>query len=234
MGEPLPGDIPDPTHLKTQNVLLKEDIVASKGEWLVYAGTPDFSWTLPIQTIARIVSNKEAVQLQEDINTTNLINQGANAAAFANGSWIYALIGGTVEPNSPVHLVVYDSGSAVFKIGFVNAFSAAIASIAVTLLLATIVTTTNHNLKVGQTASISDATNSLNNGDFIVTEVIDSTSYIVQNSNAVAQGSAGGNSINDAELNGGTAKFIKRSGDTFDQEGSINEIGVFAMTGLGL
>ena len=42
MGEPLPGDIPDPTHLKTTNVLVAADEVADRGDYLIYDDVTDF------------------------------------------------------------------------------------------------------------------------------------------------------------------------------------------------
>jgi len=233
MGEPVPGDIPDPTHVKTANVLLANDIIQSKGDWLIYSSSPA-SWNPPIQTAARIISEQQAVQLQQDINTTDILNAVANAAAFGNGSWVYALCAGNVEPNSPVHLVVYDSGSAVFKIGFVSAFTVNIASIAFSTPEVTVTTSTPHNLQQGDIVGLNDTTGNTNDGKFLVLTVPSTTTFTISNVGGAVQGGAAGTSNNNAADNNAAAKFIKRSGDTFSQEGVLNEIGVFSMTGLGL
>ena len=137
MGEPRPGDIPDPTHLKTTNPLIEGDQVANVGEYLIYNQISDF-WIVPTPISApRLVSNLEAVQLEQDINTTGLADGVANAAAFGNGSWIYALLAGDVLPNSPVIMAVFDNQNGKFEIGFTNAVTAG-GNVTVATLVATV------------------------------------------------------------------------------------------------
>ncbi len=234
MGEPLPGDIPDPTHLKTQNVLLAASQVAKKGDWLIYNDGLN-SWDIPTNLDpARRITSLEAVQLQEDIDTTNILNAVANAAAFANGSWVYALIAGKVLPNSPVFLVSFENASSIFQIGFISTITAFIQSITFSDPDVTVTTNIPHGLTVGDVVVIANATNGANNGEFIVKTITSNLIFIADNPNGVAQAGVAGQTENKASVNGGDAKFIKRSGDTFAQEGVANEIGVFAMTGLGL
>jgi len=235
MGEPLPGDIPDPTHLKTQNVLLEATQVAKKGDWLGYS-TANNAWGnfLNLDPSRRITS-LQAVQLQEDIDTTDILNAIANAAVFANGSWVYALIAGDVLPNSQVYLISFEDASSVFRIGFTTAINAIIDTFTKDDPEMTIVTDTPHGLIVGEKVVITGSTSAANDGTFVVTKIVSTLSFTYINAAGVAEsGLAATNAENTAALNGGDAKFIKRSGDTFAQEGVVNEIGVFAMTGLGL
>ncbi len=234
MGEPLPGDIPDPTHIKTQNVLLGATQVASKGDWLVYSEA-NSSWNIPVNLDPpRRITSLEAVQLQEDIDTTNILNAVANAAVFANGSWVYALIAGDVLPNSQVFLVSFENASSIFQIGFVSTITAFIQSITFSAPDVTVTTNIPHGLTVGDVVIIANATNVANDGEFIVKTIISNLIFIADNPNGVAQAGVAGQTENKAAVNGGDAKFIKRSVNTFAQEGIVNEIGVFAMTGLGL
>ncbi len=231
MGEPLPGDIPDPTHLKTTNPLLEGSQVGVKGDWLTYDEGTDF-WTLAAVTAPRLIPNTEALQLQQDIDTTNLADGIANAAAFGNGSWVYALMAGDCLPNKPVILVVFDSGSSVFRYGFTN-FLTVEGDISVATLVATVVTDDPHGYKVGDKVTIVSASLDETGIPVTITTIVDSTTFTFVTTSSDF-GSETATSNFDAILNGGTAKFIKRSGDTFAQKGVQNEIGVFAMTGLGL
>jgi hypothetical protein len=233
MGEPQPGDIPDPTHIKTENILLDADVIASKGDWINYNTGTDFWGAIPNQTFERIITERETVQLQQDIQTTGLVDGAANAAAFGNGSWVYALLGGDVLPNTPVILVVYDSGSGVFKIGFVNSLTIN-GDASLTSNVGTFVSDEDNGYKVGDKVTIIAA--SLNGGaatTVIITRINSSTSFdfdFTETNFTTESATSDFSAIN----NGGAAKFIKRSGDTFAQKGTINEVAVVAMTGLGL
>ena len=231
MGEPLPGDIPDPTHIKTAKPLLKALQVGFKGEWLTYDEGVDF-WEIPIKTAPRLISNAEAMQLEQDIDTATLADGVASAAAFANGSWVYSFLAGNCIPNSPVILVVFDAGSGVFRFGFTNSLTVE-GDINVATLIATVVTDDPHGYKVGQKVTIVSA--SLNEtGEIVtITKIVDSTTFEFVTTTGDF-GSQTATSTFSAIENGGSAKFIKRSGDTFAQKGVLNEIGVVAMTGVGL
>ena len=232
MGEPLPGDIPDPTHLKTQNVLLEANQQAKKGDWLGYS-TANNAWGNFLNLDpARKISSLEAVQLQEDIDTTDILNAIANAAAFANGSWVYALIAGDVNPNSPVFLVSFEDASSVFRIGFVSTIISNIVTLTFSTPTITAVTLTQHGLSIGDKVVITNT--AVQNGTFIVTAITDAFTFTYDNLATGVTAGAVGEVNNQASLNRADAKYIKRSGDTFAQEGVVNEIGVFAMTGLGL
>lgn len=232
MGEPRPGDIPDPTHLKTTNPLIEGDQVANVGEYLIYNDISDF-WIVPTPISApRLISNLETVQLEQDINTTGLADGVANAAAFGNGSWIYALLAGDVIPNSPVVMAVFDSGSSVFKIGFTNSITAD-GDVAVTTLVATVTTDVVHGYKVGDKVTIVSA--SLDeSGEIVTITSVPTTTTFTFTTTTGDFGSETATSNYSAIANGGSAKYIKRSGDTFAQKGVLNEIGVIAMTGVGL
>ncbi len=231
MGEPLPGDIPDPTHLKTTNALLEGEQVGVKGDWLTYDEGTDF-WQLAAVTAPRLIPNTEAIQLQEDILTTNIADGVVNAAAFGNGSWVYALMAGDCLPNKPVILVVFDSGSSVFKYGFTNSLTVE-GDISVATLIATVVTDDPHGYKVGDKVTIVSASLDETGVPVTIATIVDPTTFTFVTTSSDF-GSETATSNFDAILNGGSAKYIKRSGDTFAQKGVLNEIGVFAMTGLGL
>ena len=231
MGEPLPGDIPDPTHLKTTNPLLEGSQVGVKGDWLIYNEGTDF-WQLATKTAPRLISDAEAVQLQQDIDTTNLADGVANAAAFGNGSWVYSFLAGDCLPNSPVLLVVFDSGSSVFQYGFANSITIE-GEVSVSTLVATIFTDDPHGYKVGQKVTVMSASLDEDGQIVTITSVADPTTFtfVTTTSDFTIEDVTSNFS---AIENGGLAKFIKRSGDTFAQKGVFNEIGVIALTGLGL
>ena len=231
MGEPLPGDIPDPTHLKTTNALLEGEQVGFKGEWLTYDEGTDF-WQLATKTAPRLISDAEAIQLQEDIDTTNLADGTANAAGFGNGSWVYAFLAGDCLPNSPVVLVVFDAGSGVFAYGFTNSITVE-GDISGASNVATIVTDDPHGYKVGDIIIPVSAFLDETGKPVTITEIINATTFTFDTTSSDF-GSETATSTFSAIQNGGSAKFIKRSGDTFAQKGVLNEIGVVAMTGLGL
>ncbi len=231
MGEPLPGDIPDPTHLKTTNPLIKATQVASRGEYLIYDTASDF-WEVPLQTASRLVPNLEMVQIEQDIDTTGLADGVANAAAFGNGSWIYAFLAGDVLPNTPVIAAVFDSGSSVFKIGFTNSVTAD-GDIVVATLVATVTTDVAHGYKVGDLVTIVSASLDETGTLVTITTVPTATTFTFTTTSSDFSTETATSNYS-AISNGGSAKFIKRSGDTFAQKGVLNEIGVIALTGVGL
>lgn len=231
MGEPRPGDIPDPSHLKTTNPLIEGDQVANVGEYLIYNQISDF-WIVPTPISApRLISNLEAVQLEQDIDTTGLADGVANAAAFGNGSWIYALLAGDVLPNSPVVMVVFDTGAG-FAIGFTNEITVE-GDLTITSSVATVITDDPHGYKVGDKVTIVNVFLNETGEIVTITSIIDSTTFTVATTSSDFSTSTATSNFSALE-NGGSAKFIKRSGDTFAQKGVLNEIGIIAMTGVGL
>lgn len=232
MGEPRPGDIPDPTHLKTANALLKGDEVKSKGGWIFYDTGIDF-WKTVIQTAPRLISAKEAMQLQQDIDTTGLTDGVANAAAFANGSWVYALLAGDCLPNSPVVLQVFDDGAGNFPIGIANQVAVE-GDISVTSLLATVITDDVHSYKKGDRVTITAASLDETGVAVVITKIVNSTTFEFVTTSSDFTTETAISTYSAIENEHAAGKFIKRSGDTFAQKGVLNEIGVFAMTGVGL
>ena len=166
------------------------------------------------------------------IDSTGLADGTANAASFGNGSWVYALLAGDCIPNKPVVLVVFDSGSSVFKYGFANSFTVE-GDVSVTNFVATVVTDDPNGYKVGDKVTVVSASLDETGQIVTITSIVNPTTFtFVTTSIDFASETATSNFS--AIENGGSAKFIKRSGDTFAQKGVLNEIGVIALTGLGL
>lgn len=231
MGEPQPGDIADPTHVKTTNILLEADQVGLVGEWAVYNTVTDF-WAMA-QIVLEDALPTGAVQLQQDINSTGLADGVANAAAFGNGSWVYAFIAADVLPNSEVFLIVFDTtGSGPNAIGFSNSVTFQ-GDVVVATNIGTFTSDIAVNFRVGEKITFIST---------IITETTPLVVLSVSNNGLVVtfattsgdNASTEATATNSAIENGGDAKFIKRSGDTFAQKGVKNEIGVFSMTGARL
>lgn len=237
MGEPLPGDIPDPIYLKTTNVPLAGSIVQTVGDWLEWDAVKASYDAISVTTPRQLVVNN-IVQLQQDIDTLNpvLADGVANAAAFGNGSWVYAFCAAAIEPNTEVYAVVFDNG-ALNEVGFAQTVAVTISTIDNVTNVVTVVTATNHNLRVGDTFAVAGTSTAADGGTFRVVK-LDATlpltkftfDHINANYSAVV-----GTITQDAAVNhNGVAKFIKVSGATIVAPSALGNIGIFSLLGKGL
>ena len=227
MGEPLPGDIPDPIYLKTTNVSLTATQVVARGDFLRPFDNNNWE-AIPTANVGFI--NADVVQSQEAQDSTGFSAGEVNLAAFGAGSWIYARIGEVMGNEKPVRLAVYFNGTANF-VGYVNSLTVALD----TSIqgdgsgVVTVINTTDRGVKIGDSITVSGTTNY--NETFQVTAVTtDGLTITMENStNTSAVLENAGNLQITVTSATATAKFIKVSGQTVMSAAAIDDIGVFAL-----
>lgn len=227
MGEPQPGDFPDPIYVKTANILLKANQVGSAGDYARYNPAATASWNVidtTLITAQGTVLGSGFVQLQQDVDTTGIADAVANAGAFGPGSWFYGLANGTLNPNDYVML-----GRIGTQFGFKNTRDMLSASASVTSNVITINTTVPHHLKVGDTVVTTGFTPSAFNATLKVATIVDEDSFTAALVTADAPATVQG--LVSIAVTGefAHAQFIKKSGATYDQGAVLNDICVFSM-----
>ena len=227
MGEPLPGDIPDPIYLKTTNVTLTATQIVSRGDFI--EAFDNTNWQA-ISTADVMFINSKVVQSQEAQDSTGFADGEVNLAAFGVGSWIYALAGEVLGSEDPVRLAVYFDGS-VNQVGFVNSITVAIdTSIQGTAEgEVTVVNTTDRGVKVGDRIVVTSSTNY--NFTYTVTDVsADGLTITMFSTESTDTGSEGTADLTITVTSAtATAKLVKLSGATTMVPTAINDVGVFAL-----
>ncbi len=231
MGEPLPGDIPDPIYLKTTNIALAGAVIQTVGDWLQF-DTAKSSYDAISVTTPRQLVGKNILQLQQDVDTTGIADGVNNASAFGTGSWVYAFCGGVVEPNAQVFAVVFDNG-ALNEVGFSQTVAVTITTSDNVSNVVTVVTATNHNLKVGDKFDVAGTGEADDGSTFTVVSVTSATVFLYASAAANFAATAG-TITQDADVNhNGQAMFIKVSGATVVAAAALGNIGIFSLLGKG-
>lgn len=229
MGEPLPGDIPDPVYLKTTNVPLQTNQILSRGDWLIEISGG--LWSLGIShTFEQLIENP-LVQAQEDQNTTGVTAGTVNAAAFGAGSWVYAYAGTTIKPQSWVIPREVDLGGSLGdKITFVDSFALAATNLVVTGSDTGVFSVpSTAGITVGTVLNVTTAVDAGNLGTWKVTSI---TGLTITAFKIGATDNAGDATVVVAALvnqYNGRGRFIKLSGDTVVGNITQGEIGVFSI-----
>lgn len=227
MGEPLPGDMPDPIYLKTTNVSLTATQVVLRGDFLRPFDTTNWE-AIPTTDVTFI--NGPVVQSQEAQDSTGFTAGEINLGAFGTGSWIYALIGEAIGAESEVRLAVFFNGT-VNEVGFVNSLTVALeTSIQGTAIgEVTVINTTDRGVKVGDTITVTGSTNY--NFTYTVTGVsadgLTITMFATESTDTGSEGTATLQIIVSSAT--ASARFIKVSGQTVMSVAAIDDIGVFAL-----
>ena len=227
MGEPLPGDIPDPIYLKTTNVSLTATQVVARGDFLRPFDTTNWE-SIPTTDVGFI--NSSVVQSQEAQDSTGFSAGDINLAAFGVGSWIYALIGEAIGNETPVRLAVFFNGT-INEVGFVNSLTVALeTSIQGTAIgEVTVINTTDRGVKVGDQIVVTGSTNY--NFTFNVIDVsadgLTITMFATASTDTGSEGTATLQIIVTSST--ATAKLVKVSGQTVMSVSAIDDIGVFAL-----
>ncbi len=229
MGEPLPGDIPDPIYLKTTNIPLQTNQVVSRGDWLIEQ--TNTLWSLGISHTFEELLEHPMVQAQEDQDTTGVTAGTVNAAAFGAGSWVYAYAGTTIKPQSWVIPREVDLGGSLGdKITFVDSFDLAASLLVVTGSDTGVFTVpSTAGVTVGTVLNVTTAADAGNVGTWKVTSI---TGLTITAFRAGATNNAGDATVVvDALVNqtNGRGRFIKLSGDTVVGNITQGEIGVFSI-----
>ena len=227
MGEPLPGDIPDPIYLKTTNVTLTATQIVERGQWI--EAFDNTNWQV-IDTTNVSFINSKVVQSQEGQDSTGFSDGEINLAAFGVGSWVYALCGEVLGSEDPVRLCVYFNGT-INRIGFCNSISVDIdTSIQGTAAgEVTVVNTVDRGVKVGDQITVTGSTNY--NFTYNVTDVSADGLTITMFSTASTDTGSEGTATLQIIVTGATAtaKLVKLSGATTMIATAVDDIGVFAL-----
>ena len=227
MGEPLPGDIPDPIYLKTTNVTLTATQLVLRGDWI--QAFDDTNWeAIPTTNVSFI--NSKVVQSQERQNSTGFSAGEINLAAFGVGSWVYALCGEVLGSEDPVRLCVYFNGT-INRVGFCNSITVDIdTSIQGTAIgEVTVINTVDRGVKVGDQITVTGSTNY--NFTYNVIDVsadgLTITMFATASTDTGSEGTATLQIFITSST--GTAKLVKLSGATTMIATAIDDIGVFAL-----
>lgn len=227
MGEPLPGDIPDPIYLKTTNVTLTATQIVSRGDWIEAFDNTNWQ-AISIADVKFI--NTKTVQSQEGQDSTGFTAGEINLAAFGVGSWVYALCGEVLGSEDPVRLCVYFNGT-INRVGFCNSITVALdTSIQGTAIgEVTVVNTTDRGVAVGDKITVTNTTNY--NFTYVVTGVsADGLTITMFATESTDTGSEVSGDLTIIVTNAtGTAKLVKLSGATTMVPTAVDDIGVFAL-----
>jgi len=231
MGEPIPGDFPDPVYVRTANILLKTLQVGSSGDYCRFNPAATASWnviTTTLITVQGSIPGEGIVQLQQDVDTNSpvIADAIANAGAFGPGSWFYGLANGTIKPNALVML-----GRIGTQFGFKSTRDITPVDIVVATNVGTVdCGTIRHALKVGDRVSFTGFTPAdMNDADnevlSITDEFIFTCTLVAANATSTVQGLV----EIPVTANFAHAQFIKKSGATFSGDAVLNDTCVFSM-----
>jgi len=229
MGEPRPGDFPDPINVRTVNILLKATQVGSAGDYARWNPAATASWnviTTTLITIQGSIIGQGIVQLQQAVDSTGIADAVANAGAFGVGSWFYGLANGAILPNAYVMLG---------RIGTQFGFKATRDITPVDIVVATNVGTVDcgtirHGLKVGDRVTFTGFTPAdMNDADNEVLTITDEFIFTCTLTAADATSTVQGLVEIDVTAEFAHAQYVKKSGATFEAGAVLNDTCVFSM-----
>lgn len=229
MGEPQPGDYPDPINVRTANVLLKATQIGSSGGYVRFnsSGTP--AWEIintTLITTQGVIQGAGFIQLAQDIDSTGIADAVANASGFGPGSWFYGLANGIINPND---FVVLDRTGTQFGFKNTRDLTGAATGAAVATNVITITTDNPHHLKVGDAVVTTGFTPAAFNASLIVASITDEDTFTA----ALTTGDATSTVFGRVEIpvtgEFAHAQYVKQSGETFEAGAVLNDICVFSM-----
>ena len=229
MGEPRPGDFPDPINVRGSNVLLKTDQIGAAGGYVRADQSADpVNW----QVLNTTVISQDGIsvlggaieQLQQDVVSTGIADNLVNAATFGVGSWFYGISNGKLNPND---FVMLSRRSTVM--GFENQRHIKISTAALASTLLTINTASDHHLKVGDVVTISGFTPAPINGTWPVTAITDKDTAVIDTSATGTTVTVIGFLDTYVTASEAHAQFVKKSGATYNQGAITGDICVFSM-----
>jgi len=230
MGEPRPGDFPDPINVRTANILLKDNQIGKAGDYARFNTSGTRAWeviTAALIPNEGIVGGEGIVQLQQEVNSTGFGDAIVNAGAFGVGSWFYGKSNGVLEPND---YVVLANATIVGEFGWVSVVNIANPTGGADSGTDAIITfSTPHNLTIGDVVVL---TNWSGGGDYNGTfGIIETTSLTITVHNAAVTGASTstGEVKYTVTANKAQAQYIKKSGETFISTAVDNDICVFSM-----
>ncbi len=229
MGEPQPGDFPDPINVRTANILLKATQIGSAGDYARFdsSGTPAWNViTTALITVQGSITGAGFVQLQQDVNSTGIADAVANAGVFGPGSWFYGLANGTLNPNDYVML-----GRIGTQFGFKNTRDITPVDVVVATNVGTVdFGTIRHGLKVGDRVTLTGFTPAdMNDADNEVLTITDEFIVTITLVAADATSSVQGLVSTPVTADFAHAQYIKKSGETFEAGAVLDDICVFSI-----
>lgn len=229
MGEPKPGDFPDPINVRTANVLLKATQVGVAGNYVRYNTSGTKAWEVINTTLITVqgsITGQGLVQSQQEFNSTGIADAIANIGAFGPGSWFYGLANGTINPNDLVML-----GRIGTQFGFKNTRDITPVDVVVSTNIGTVdFGTIRHGLKVGDRVSLTGFTPSdMNDADNEVLTITDEFIVTIALTAADDTSTVQGLVSTIVTANYAHAQFIKKSGATFSDGAVLNDTCVFSM-----
>ena len=229
MGEPQPGDFPDPINVRTANILLKATQIGSAGDYARYNVSGTKAWEVVTTTLISVqgsITGQGLVQLQQAVNSTGIADAVANAGAFGPGSWFYGLANGIIRPNAYVML-----GRIGTQFGFKETRDITPVDVVVATNVGTIdFGTIRHGLKVGDRVSLTGFTPAdMNDADNEVLSITDEFIVTITLVAADATSSVSGLVSTQVTADFAHAQFIKKSGTTFYDGAVLNDTCVFSM-----
>lgn len=234
MGEPQPGDFPDPINIKTDNVLLKAEQTGKVGGYVRADNATDpISWEVLTTTI--ITRDGESVlggaiaQLQEDVTSVGKLVNTVNAAVFGVGSWLYGIANAALRPND--YVMLSRKGTAF---GFENIRKLSTTSVARASNVITVTTRAAHGLKVGDTVTLSGFVPVGLNITGRVASITDEDTFTINDTGSAETATTQGLASTPVLANHAHAQFIKKSGATYNQGAAADDICVFSMLRGGM
>ncbi len=229
MGEPRPGDFPDPIYVKTANALLKATQIGASGDYLRYNTSGTKAWEVLNTTLITVIGTIEGqgfVQLQQAVDSTGIADGVANAGVFGPGSWFYGLANAVLRPNALVML-----GRIGTQFGFSATREFTPVDVVVLSNVGTIdFGTIKHHLKVGDLVTLTGFTPAdMNDADNQVLTITDE--FIVTITLVAADATSSVQGLVSTPVTGefAHAQLIKKSGATFSDGAILNDTCVFNM-----
>ena len=227
MGEPQPGDFPDPAYIRTDNVLLTADQSGLAGGYVQSNNSAvpiDFSVvTTTGHTDGRTVLGGAIEQLQQAVSSQGSAANIVNAACFGVGSWFFGIANGGIAPND--YVMLSRSGT---RFGFENIKRVGVTSAAVSSNVVTVTTPSPHGLQQYDKVSLVGFAPTAFNTELTVKSVTSATVFTADLTTTASTSTVGQLAlpVTGAEAH---AQFVKKSGATFDQGAAAGDICVFSM-----
>lgn len=227
MGEPRPGDFPDPINVRTANVLLKASQTGKAGDYLRFVSKA-VGWEHVNTTLITkngTIGGKGIVQSQQEFASI-ATNAKSNLAAFGPGSWFYGLAAVALEPNAFVMLARF--GTSPIAFGFTNLRSIPTTSGADSTANVILTVPAGHGVRVLDIITLLGWTPTNYDGTFTVTAVTATTITFV-NAAVTAASTITGDVTVPVTGEFANAQYIKSSGATFEEGATVAAVCVFSI-----
>ena len=229
MGEPQPGDFPDPINVKGDQVLLKANQQGNAGDYVIADFDQDpVDWeVVAAGTVANGLSVRGAIlQLQQAVSSVNQAANIVSAGVFGVGSWFY---GKAVDDIKPNQYVVLSRLGAVFGFSPYKKVITSAAAVAANIL--TVTTSLAHKLHAGDTVILSGMSPATLNGEVVIASITNATVFTAAKTLANTVGVAPFGTV-DKEVGpeDSHAQYITKSGATYNQGVKSGDVCTLSMT----